>query len=317
MTAVLQERTEAQRMAFGEALVELGAKCPELVVLDADVSSSTQTIHFGKAYPERFFNVGVAETNMVDVAAGLAACGLRPVVSSFSLFLAHKCAEQIHNVLCYNELPVILAGGYAGLSDSFDGASHQTVADLAALRALPNLVVIVPADGPETRQALEAALRRNGPTFIRISRNPSPVLFDGAEPFEIGKTRRVRDGKDLTMCVSGIPTAMAMEAAEALAREGIGVDLLVVSTLKPLDAEAIVASAGRTGRVLTVEEHNTIGGLGSAVAEALALHGPAPMEFVGIADCFAESGPYEALMEKYGISVGAIVAKARALMARD
>ena len=247
----------------------------------------------------------------MDVAAGLAACGLRPVVSSFSLFLAHKCAEQIHNVLCYNELPVVLVGGYAGLSDSFDGASHQTVADLAALRALPNLTVIVPADGTETRQALAAALRRSGPTFIRISRNPSPMLFADAEPFEIGRARRVREGKDLTICVCGVPTAMAMEAADALAREGIGVDLLVVSTLKPLDAEAIAASAARTGRVLTVEEHSTIGGLGGAVAEALALRRPTPMEFVGVADCFAESGPYEALMAKYGISVEAIVAKAR------
>jgi len=306
-------KTEAGRDALGKALLDLAGQIPELVVLDADVSSSTKTADFGRAHPDRFFNVGVAESNMIDLAAGMATCGLRPVASTFAIFLVLKGAEQIRNTVCYNNLPVVFAGGYAGLSDSYDGASHQSITDLAVMRAMPNMAVVVPGDSVEVRQALDQALRRNGPTYIRIGRNPTPVLFEGAEPFKIGKIRKLRDGKDVTLAVCGVPLFMAMEAAELLAIEKIQVDLLEVSTLKPLDVETLVASATKTGKVLTIEEHSIIGGLGGAVAEALGKHAPSRMEVIGVEDRFTESGDYSALMTKYGLSVRAIREKARKL----
>jgi len=305
----------SMRIVFGQSLVELADRFPQMVVLDADVSTSTQTLVFGKAYPQRFFNVGVAEANMADIAGGMATCGLRPVVSTFAIFVSIKCTDQIRNVACYNNLPVVFVGGYAGLSDSFDGASHQSVIDLAIMRAMPNMTVIVPADAVELKQALEQSLCHNGPTFIRACRNPTPVLFENGPPLEIGKIRKVRSGSDLTICVCGVPTFMAVEAAEQLAKEGISVDLLEVSTLKPMDVETLVTSASKTGRVLTVEEHSIIGGLGGAVAEMLGRHCPVRMDFVGIEDRFAESGPYIPLLAKYGISQEAIMRKARTLLA--
>ena len=308
MTAV------AMRDAFGEALVELAPEFPEMVVLDADVASSTRTAAFGKAWPDRFFNVGVAEANMIDMAAGFATCGLRPVASTFALFLTLRGGDQVRNIVAYNNLPVVLAGNYAGLSDSYDGASHQAILDIAVMRAMPNMAVVVPADGVEIRQALRAALRRDGPTYIRICRNPTPVLFENAPPFALGKARKLRDGTDVTIAVCGVPVFMAMEAADRLAADGIGVDLLEVATVKPIDGEALAASAAKTGRVLTVEEHTVQGGFGSAVAEVLARHAPARMDFVGVEDRFAESGDYVGLMEKYGISAGQIERRARELV---
>jgi transketolase len=304
----------AMRDALGQTLVELGPKIPELVVLDADVSASTKTAAFGKAFPDRFFNVGVAEADMADIAAGMATAGLRPVINTFSLFLALKCTDQIRNTICYNNLPVVLAGAYGGLSDSYDGASHQAILDIAMMRSLPNMVVIVPADAVEMKQALELALRRNGPTFIRGCRNETPVLFEGAAPLEIGKARKLREGRDLTIAACGVPVVMAIEAAEQLAKAGISVDLLAVATVKPIDEAALAASASKTKKVLAVEEHNIVGGFGGAVAEALAKHAPAKMDFVGVQDRFTESGDYNALMKKYGISVEAIVTKAKALV---
>lgn len=303
----------AMREAFGQALVALAPRFPEMVVVDADVATSTRTLLFAKAFPERFFNFGVAEANLVDIAGGMATCGLRPVVSTFAVFISLKAAEQVQTTICYNRLPVVLAGNYAGLSDSYDGASHQSIQDLAVMRAMPNLAVVSPADGVELAQALEAALGRDGPTYLRICRNPTPVLFEGAPPFEVGKIRKLRDGGDVTIAVTGVPTFMAMEAAERLAADGIAVDLLEVATLKPLDADALAASARKTGRVLTVEEHTIQGGLGGAVAEALARHAPARIDMVGLEDCFAESGDYLKLLAKYGLSAEHIERKARAL----
>jgi transketolase len=302
------------REAYGGALVSLAASYPEMVVLDADVSTSTRSALFAKAHPDRFFNVGVAEANMIDVAAGLATCGFRPVVNTFGLFISLKGADQVRNIVCYNNLPVVLAGAYGGLSDSYDGASHQSILDLAILRAMPNLVVVVPADSIEVKQALEAALQRNGPTYIRICRNPVPVLFANEPPLEIGKVRKLRDGSDITIAVCGVPTFMAMEAATQLAAGGISVDLLEVSTLKPIDAAALVASVRKTGRVLTVEEHTIIGGLGGAVAETLGRLAPTLIDTIGIEDRFSESGGYLELMRKYGISPEQIEQKARRLV---
>jgi transketolase len=303
------------RDAFGEALLALAMDHPEMVVLDADVATSTRTAVFGKAYPDRFFNMGVAEANMTDVAAGMATCGLRPIASTFAIFLDLKAADQIRNIICYNNLPVILAGNYAGLSDSYDGASHQSILDVAVMRAMPNMVVIVPGDAVELRQALELALRRDGPTYIRLCRNPTPVLFGDAEPLQLGKIRKLRDGADLTIAVCGVPTFMAIEAAAKLAARGVSVDLLEVSTIKPIDAEALTASARKTRKVLTVEEHTVCGGLGSAVAETLARRAPTLMRMIGIQDVFAESGDWADLMRKHGISAEHIEAEAVAFVA--
>jgi transketolase len=307
----------AMRDAFGDVLLELGETCPEMVVLDADVATSTRTTAFGRKYPERFFNVGVAEANMADIAAGLATCGLRPVVSTFGIFVSLKCADQVRNVIAYNNLPVVLAGNYAGFSDSFDGASHQAILDISIMRAMPNMAVIVPADSVELGQALRFALGRGGPTYVRICRNPTPVLFENCAPFEFGKLRKLRDGRDVTIAVCGVPTLMAIEAAERLARRGIAVDLLEVATVKPVDADGLVESARKTGCILTVEEHTVVGGVGSAVAEAVSARCPVLIERLGIQDCFGESGDYMAMLEKYGISARHIENRAEALAHRS
>ncbi len=301
------------RDALGEALVEIGKTNEKLMVLDADVSSSTRTGLFGKAYPDRFFNIGVAEANMVDVAAGMATCGYRPVVSAFAIFLALKATDQIRNVVCYNNLNVIIAGGYAGLSDSFDGASHQSLTDIAIMRAFPNLTVLAPSHAGDVKAALEEALTIEGPVYIRMCRNPGPVL--DKKPLKIGEAQVLAEGGDITIGACGITVPMALDAAAELAQKGIRAEVLDLGSIKPLDADTIVKSVSRTGRFLSVEEHSVHGGLGSAVAEVLSRKKPVPMDFVGVEDCFTESGPYDGIMAKYGISVPAIVAKSEALAA--
>jgi transketolase len=303
----------AMRDAFGKHLLDMGTRYPELVVLDADVSGSTRTGWFGERYPDKFYNVGVAEANLVDIAAGMATAGYHPVISTFSLFLALKGTDQIRNVLCYNSLPVIIAGGYGGLSDSFDGASHQSITDIAIMRSLPNMTVLVPGDAREVEDALETAMSIQGPVYIRLSRNETPELFRDKEPLELGKARTIKSGKDITFVVSGVPTYMAMEAADILQQENIDVEILEFSSIKPIDETALVESARRTAKVLSIEEHNIIGGLGSACAEVLAKKHPARMDMIGINDTFTESGPYHALLDKYGISVQDIVTRAKAL----
>lgn len=307
-------KEEAMRTAFGNTLLELAENTPELMVLDADVSSSTQTIHFGKKYPERFFNVGVAEANMVDIAGGMATCGLRPVASTFAIFLTLKCMDQIRNVLAYNNLNVILAGNYAGLSDSFDGASHQSIADIALMRAMPNMKVIVPADTIELDQALKQLIKMDGPAYLRICRNPTPVIFDDKITFTFGKVRKMTEGKDISIAACGITLAMALEAAGELKQAGITAEVLNVSTIKPLDAETIIESVKKTKRIITIEEHSIIGGLGSAVAEALSEKYPVPVYKLGISDTFAETGPYNELLKKYGISKEAIIEKVKEIL---
>lgn len=310
----LTEEMTAMRETFGQALVDLARKFPEMVVLDADVSTSTKTLMFAGKYPQRFFNVGVAEANMVDIAGGMSTCGLRPVVSTFAIFISLKTSEQVRSTICYNNLPVILAGGYAGVSDSFDGASHQSLTDIAVMRAMPNLTVVVPGDPTEVSQALEQALERQGPTYIRLSRNPSPVLFENAEPFETGKIRTIKTGSDITIAVCGIPTFIAIEAAEKLEQLGVSVDLLEVSTIKPIDIDTLAKSVSKTGKIITVEEHNVHGGLGSAVAEAVGKHCPVKMDMIGFEDTFAETGPYMNLLTEYGISAENIVNRTKAIL---
>jgi transketolase len=304
----------SMRQSFGEKLLELASQMPELVVLDADVSSSTQTIHFGKIYPERFFNVGVAEANMVDIAGGMATCGLRPVASAFAIFIALKATDQVRNNICYNNLPVVLVGGYAGLSDSFDGASHQSITDLAIMRAMPNMKVLAPADAPEFVRLLEESLKLDGPTYFRICRNETPVFTTRYPPAPFGKIQVLMEGADITLAACGITVPIALEAAEQLAAKGIVAEVLNVSCLKPLDEEALVQSASKTGRVITIEEHNVIGGLGSAVSECLMQNYPVKLVMIGIQDTFTETVPYDELLEKYGISVGNVMNKVSNLL---
>jgi transketolase len=304
------------RSSFGESLLELGKDYQEIVVLDADVSSSTQTIKFGKEYPDRFFNVGVAEANMVDIAGGLAICGLHPVVSSFAGFLTLKATEQIANVICYNNLPVVLVGGYAGLSDSFDGASHQSFSDIAVMRSMPNLNVFVPADSIELKQIMRQVIKLKSPSYIRICRNPSPVIFEIEDQFIFGKIKRVKEGKDITIAACGITLSMAIEAANELEKSNISAEVLNISTIKPLDIESLVMSVQKTGKILTVEEHSIIGGLGSAISEVLMKYNPVLMNFIGINDTFTETGPYNELLRKYNISKESIIEETLKLLAK-
>jgi transketolase len=306
---------ETMRDAFGKKLAALGAVRKEIVVLDADVSSSTKSSYFAKAFPERFFNVGVAEANMVDVAGGLATAGYRPVVNAFAIFLALKGTDQIRNVLAYNSLPVVLAGAYGGLSDSFDGASHQSLADVAIMRAIPGLRVIVPADAAEAELALEYALAADGPTYIRLNRNESPELQRRREGISVEKIRILRQGKDVTIAANGLCVSLALEAAEALSQKGISAEVLDVACVKPFDADTLSASVSRTGALVSAEEHNVVGGLAGACAEALAERGLSyKLARVGVQDRFTESGPYAAILKKYGISAAEIAVRAEALL---
>ena len=306
----------ALRDSFGEALVELGRENPDVVVLDADVSSSTKTILFGKAFPDRFFNFGIAEANMMDVAAGFAAVGKIPYASTFAFLATLKAGEQLRSSIAYPKSNVKICGGYGGLSDSFDGVSHQSVYDLAIMRATPNMIVIVASDDILTRKVVKAIANYKGPVYLRLCRNEVPVLEDENRNFAIGKGILLREGSDVAILVTGILVSKALEASEELRREGIHARVIEIHTLKPLDEEIVIKAAKETNGIVTVEEHSIIGGLGSAVAECLAKNNPARMEMVGIKDTFAETGPYDALLEKYILGDHAIVRSCKKLLRR-
>ncbi len=304
---------------FGEALVELGAADERIVVLDADVSSSTQTKLFGAAYPQRFFNFGIAEANMVSAAAGMAASGLVPVVSTFTLFIALRAGDQVRAQVAYTRLNVKLIGGYAGLSDFADGASHQSVEDIAVMRAIPHMTVVSPSDITTTRKALAAAIEHDGPVFLRVSRDNVGQAYDDDQPFTIGRGIRIRQGRDVTLVAAGPVVGLAREAADRLAAEGVDASVIDLHTIKPLDADLLAEEAGRTGAVVTVEEHNVLGGVGSAVCEALCERCPVPVLRVGLPDHFGESGAYPDILARAGLTVDAVVAaakKAQAMKAR-
>ncbi|MGH4039096.1 MAG: transketolase family protein [Sphaerochaeta sp.] len=304
----------AMREAFGQALAKMGETHPELVVLDADVSSSSKSAIFGKKYPDRFFNCGVAEGNLVGVAAGMATAGFHPVINAFAIFLALKGADQIRNDICYNNLPVIIAGAYGGLSDSFDGASHQSITDIAIMRAFPNMQVIVPSDANQAEQALEYALTQKGPVYIRLNRNAIPDL-PVSDDFSSGKIIECKKGKDITIAANGITASYVNEAAELLSKEGIDTEVISVPFIKPLDGEGIAKSALKTGKLLCVEEHNVQGGFASAISEYFMKNGiSCKFDCIGIEDRFTETGPYDELLAKYGISAENIVNKAKALI---
>jgi transketolase len=304
------------RDAYGRALVELGRARDDVVVLSADVSNSDRSYMFEEAFSERFFNVGIAEQALVDVAVGLANGGKVPVANTFAFLFATRAAEQVRTHLCYGEANVKLAGAYAGLSDSFDGPTHHAVTDLAIMRSLPHMTVVVPADAVGIHKLLPQVAAWEGPVFFRLCRNEAPVIFGDAYEPEIGRGVVLRKGTDLTIIGCGMMVARCLEAAERLAEAGTDARVVEMHTLKPLDRELVARCAAETGAVVTVEEHSVIGGLGGAVAEALVEDEPVPMERVGVADTFAESGPYAALMDKYGLGVDDVIAAAQRAVAR-
>ena len=306
----------ATRDAYGEALAELGAINDKVVVLDADLSKSTKTNDFKKVYPERFFNLGIAEQNLLGTAAGFAAAGKIPFASSFAVFAVGRAYDQIRNSIAYPNLNVKIAATHAGLTVGEDGGSHQMLEDIALMRAVPNMTVIVPADGVETKQVVMAAAEHQGPVYIRLGRPKVPVLLGDDYKFEIGKGVVLKEGTDVTLIGTGIMVSKAMEAAELLAADGISAAVVNISTIKPLDNALITEMAQKTGAVVTAEEHNIYGGLGSAVAEVLVETCPVPMARVGAEDKFGESGLPDELLEKYGLTAANIAAKAKAVVAK-
>ena len=305
----------ATREAYGAALAEFGADT-NIVVLDADLSKSTKTDTFKKKYPERFFNMGIAEGNMMAVAAGLATCGKTVFASTFAVFAAERACEQVRNSICYPKLNVKIGATHAGLSVGEDGASHQPVEDVGIMRSIPNMTVICPADAVETRAAVKAAIDYKGPVYLRLGRLGVPAIYDeNTYKFELGKGVVVSEGKDVAIFASGLMVHTAIEAVKLLADEGISARLIDIHTIKPIDKNLIMESAAKTGAFVTVEEHNIYGGLGSAVAEVASQNCPVPIKFVGVMDSFGKSGkPYQ-LLEEYGLTAQNIVANAKAAIA--
>jgi transketolase len=293
---------KAQRVVFGETLAELGARNPRIVVLDGDLGNSTRADIFEKAFPDRFFQMGIAEQNMLGVAAGMATIGYIPFISTFAAFATARALDPIRVLIAQPGLNVKIAGAYSGLLAGKTGKTHISFDDLAVMRALGNMTVVAPVDETETRKAITAIVDYEGPVYLRLTRQPTPLVFDEAYRFDLGKAVIVREGSDVTLISTGVQTSRTLEAAESLAGEDIEAHVLHVPTLKPLDIDAIVEAASRTGLVATVEEHSIIGGLGGAVAETLIEHHPVPMKRIGLPDSFAESGPDDALLDKYGIS---------------
>ncbi|SHG53810.1 transketolase subunit B [Thermosyntropha lipolytica DSM 11003] len=296
----------ATRDAYGRALAALGRLYDDIVVLDADLSKSTKTSDFAKEFPERFFNAGIAEQNMIGMAAGLATTGKKVFASSFAIFAVGRAFEQVRNSIAYARLNVKICASHAGITVGEDGGSHQAIEDIALMRSLPHMTVIVPADGVSTEKAVLAAYQHEGPVYMRLGRPAVPVLYDESLDFKIGKGIEVRPGKDVTIIACGIMVGKALEAAEVLAGEGIDVAVVDMHTIKPLDEELLIRKAEETRAILTVEEHNIIGGLGSAVCEVVSEKCPVPVKRMGINDVFGQSGKVDELLEHYGLTVAEI-----------
>ena len=294
----------ATRDAYGDALVSLGKKRNDVVVLDADLSGSTKTSKFAKVFPDRFFNIGIAEQDMMGTAAGLAIGGKLPFVSTFAVFATGRAWEQVRQSICYPNLNVKIVASHSGVTVGEDGGSHQSVEDIAVMRVIPHMTVIVPADGPETLQAIEAVAEYKGPCYVRVGRNKVPTLFGADYKFKIGKAHVFNEGKDAAIIATGIMVAEALTTRDLLKAEGIDVGVIDMSTIKPLDTDAVIGAAKRCGAIVTAEEHSIIGGLGGAVAEALAESVPVPMARIGVKDTFGTSGDQEALLKHYGLSAG-------------
>ena len=301
----------ATRDSYGKALVELGAEFENLVVLDADLAGATKTGVFQKAYPHRHFNCGIAEANMVCMAAGLSTTGLVPFASSFAMFAAGRAFEQIRNSVGYPHLNVKIGATHGGIAVGEDGASHQCCEDFGLMRTIPGMVVMSPADDVEARAMVRAAYLHNGPVYIRFGRAAVPVIHEEGMPFEIGKGEVIREGKDVAIIANGLMVYEAMVAAEELAQAGIDAMVINMATIKPLDDELVLSAAKKCGKIITCEEHSVIGGLGEAVCSLLSEQLPTPVRRIGVKDVFGESGPAAALLKKYGLSSENIVAVAK------
>lgn len=305
----------ATRESYGNALAELGKEHEDIVVLDADLAAATKTGVFKKAFPERHIDCGIAECNMIGVAAGLAATGKVPFASSFAMFAAGRAFEQVRNSVGYPKLNVKIGATHAGISVGEDGATHQCNEDIALMRTIPGMVVINPSDDVEAKAAVKAAYEHQGPVYMRFGRLAVPVINDNEDyKFELGKGVVLREGKDVAIIATGLPVANCLEAAEKLAAEGIDAKVINIHTIKPLDEELIVAAAKETGKVVTVEEHSVIGGLGSAVCDVLCEQSPTKVLKIGINDTFGESGPAVELVKKYGLDADSIYEKVKAFL---
>lgn len=305
----------ATRESYGNALVELGKQHADVVVLDADLAAATKTGTFQKAFPERHIDCGIAECNMVGVAAGLAATGKVPFASSFAMFAAGRAFEQIRNSVGYPRLNVKIGATHAGISVGEDGATHQCNEDIALMRTIPGMVVLNPADDVEAKAAVAAAYAHKGPAYLRFGRLAVPVINDEETyQFEIGKAIRLREGGDVTIIATGLPVSESLEAARKLAEEGIQAEVINMHTIKPLDEAAVIAAAQKTGKIVTVEEHSVIGGLGSAVCDVVAEKAPAKVLKIGINDTYGESGPAVELIRKYGLDADSICEKVKAFL---
>ncbi len=310
-------RLVPSRDGFGQALRELARRHPELVVVGADLTESTRASYFSEEFPERFFNAGVAEQNAAGIAAGLALAGKIAVFSTYGVFAAGRAYDQIRTTICYSDVPVKIGGAHGGISVGPDGATHQALEEIATMRVLPRMKVVVPADAEETRKATIAAVEEvDGPVYIRFGRAPVPLITDKDTPFEFGRARLVRDGDDITIIACGAMVAESILAAEILEREGIYARVVDLHTIKPIDRDAIVDAALRTGAILTVEEHQIHGGLGSAVAEVVVRTVPVPMDFVAVEDRFGESGQPLELLKAFGLDYESIAKRAKKLLER-
>ncbi len=307
---------KATREAYGNALAAVGAKNKNIVVLDADLSKSTKTNVFKEQFPDRFFNVGIAEQNLISVGAGLAAAGKIPFVSSFAMFATGRAFEQIRNAVCYPKLNVKVCATHAGITVGEDGATHQSLEDIVCMRVLPNMTVVVPADEAETTSVIEWAANYQGPVYVRLGRAGVDDTTPAGYQFVPGKSQTLVEGADLTIIACGALVGPAVEGAKELAQAGISARVINMASIKPIDKDAIVKAAQETGAILTAEEHNVLGGLGSAVAEVVVQEAPVPMAFVGVQDSFGESGTPKELMAKYGLTAKDIVAAAKKLVAR-
>ena len=297
----------ATRAAYGHVLKTEVYKNPNVVVLEADLGNATQSNAFNEVAPERYFNLGISEQDLIGTAAGFAAAGKIPLASTFAVFATGRAFEQVRNSVCYPKLNVKICATHAGLTVGADGGSHQAIEDISLMRTLPNMTVINPADAKEAEAAVLAAIDYQGPVYIRLGRAETKDIHDDSYHFEWGKAEVLRQGSDVTIFATGIMTAKALDAAETLAKQGVQAEVINVHTIKPLDEETVIASAKKTGKVVTAEEHSIIGGLGSAVAEVLARQCPTKQAFVGVQDSFGESGSPNDLLEKYGLTTEAIV----------
>jgi transketolase len=306
------------REAYGQALVELGRRNRDVVALEADLGKSTRSVLFQEAFPDRYFQMGIAEQNMTSVAAGLALAGKMPFIHSFAVFASGRAYDQLRNSICIPALRVRVCGSSSGLSDFGDGKTHQSIEDMALMRALPNMTLLCPADAEETARMVAALGGLDGPAYIRINRNDVPTVYPEGEDYAIGKVFRVRDGRDAVVFACGIMVSKALEAAKLLEAEGVSLRVVNVSTIKPLDREGVVAEAHGLRAIVTAEEHTVIGGLGSAIVEALRAERHASVEFVGVQDRFGISAlDYDEILEYFGLTAAAIAAAVRGILAKD